>query len=43
MWVSKVIKVIVLYDKGKVINVHAMRAYRKSRGIAPLISNLRTR
>jgi hypothetical protein len=29
--------------KGKVIPVHAMKAYRRSRGIAPRILNLGTR
>jgi hypothetical protein len=30
------------YDKGKVVPVHAMKTYRKNRGIAPLILNLRS-
>jgi len=29
--------------KGKVAPIHAMKAYRGSKGIAPLIFNLRTR
>jgi len=30
-------------NKGKVVPVHAMKIYRRSRGIAPLILNLGTR
>jgi hypothetical protein len=34
---------LVLYKKGKVFLVHAMKAHRVSRGTAPLILNLGTR
>jgi hypothetical protein len=30
-------------DKGKIVPVHAMKAHRRARGIAPLILNLSTR
>ena len=36
------VKILVYYRKGKVFPVHTMKAYRVSRGIAPLILNLST-
>jgi hypothetical protein len=34
------VKILVYYRKGKLFPVHAMKAYRVSRGTAPLVLNL---